>query len=642
MIRRWLREFAAILKGRTMGDHIPLLLEQAMRAVRRDQEAEDADNGTAGGPGPCKKRRILNMIAIARMRLQDLANDDGMDGLNQHQIREDLAEALRDLDRGAYTFYKLTAKLGAHGLEQARSAVRTALESTIQGDLDWVAPSWGEVIGCYVHPADVVALEEAAEEAPAQPSGGTDEHLDLLTRNLGAVAHFLGEGREQLRQFLAAVLVWRQANHGMARWWRLLRWLLCLDMVIVDMRKKGEATASRATVSEPVGEENKTTNKCRPLADYVRFETKGGLALLYEPHPLDKWIANVDPTTGDALTAVESEDFQRYLQGHKVRRLLAEGKKVHKKGSSGMGGIRPTAKLRHDPKKVAKDKKKEKKKKKQEKTKKTEKHDTMEVADLSEDNNTQQDETAARSPDQEDVDWGDSDMDTEPQALPTSSKDVGGGHVGIDDDSVISTVGARSRAECRVGGQVLAFFPRDHLFENFEIDALRFDERGPKLAKKRSLIPTWKIRPGDIVFVNSGKDKKSTGEVLMVDHRRNMVKVKGLNLRKVLDDEGSPKFIEKKIHYSNCALIDPAAGRPTRVGLTFTEDGDAIRISHLTGHIIPWPDLPKHMQKRDEDQVEGPKDTPPEVALRKTYDYHADKEALRLARLAMTKYNYNR
>ena len=104
-----------------------------------------------------------------------------------------------------------------------------------------------------------------------------------------------------------------------------------------------------------------------------------------------------------------------------------------------MGGIRPTAKLRHDPKKVAKDKKKEKKKKKQEKTKKTEKHDTMEVADLSEDNNTQQDETAARSPDQEDVDWGDSDMDTEPQALPTSSKDVGGGHVGIDDDSVISS-----------------------------------------------------------------------------------------------------------------------------------------------------------------------------------------------------------
>ena len=30
----------------------------------------------------------------------------------------------------------------------------------------------------------------------------------------------------------------------------------------------------------------------------------------------------------------------------------------------------------------------------------------------------------------------------------------------------------------------------------------------------------------------SGKYKKSTGEVLMVDHRRNMLKVKGANLRK--------------------------------------------------------------------------------------------------------------
>mmetsp|Transcript_32900 Transcript_32900/g.61660 ORF Transcript_32900/g.61660 Transcript_32900/m.61660 type:complete len:199 (-) Transcript_32900:99-695(-) len=174
------------------------------------------------------------------------------------------------------------------------------------------------------------------------------------------------------------------------------------------------------------------------------------------------------------------------------------------------------------------------------------------------------------------------------------------------------------------------------------LDAMRFDQRGPKLVKQRNLIRTWKIRPGDVVFVNSGKEKGSSGEVLMVDHRRNMLKVKGLNKRKVLDDDGNPKFIEKKIHYSNCALVDPTQGRPTRVGLTFTEDGDAIRISHLTGHIIPWPDVPKHLQPRDEAQVEGPKDTPPETALRKTYDYHADKEALRLARLAMTKYNYNR
>merc|ERR1712113_1095581 len=113
---------------------------------------------------------------------------------------------------------------------------------------------------------------------------------------------------------------------------------------------------------------------------------------------------------------------------------------------------------------------------------------------------------------------------------------------------------------------------------------------------------------GDVVYVNSGKDKGSTGEVLMTDFRRNMLKVKGCNLRKVMDDNGNYKFIEKKIHYSNCALIDPTEGKPTRVGLTFTEGGDALRISHRSGKVIPWPDVPKHLQQRDDiEHVEGPK-----------------------------------
>ncbi|CAJ1348050.1 unnamed protein product [Effrenium voratum] len=182
----------------------------------------------------------------------------------------------------------------------------------------------------------------------------------------------------------------------------------------------------------------------------------------------------------------------------------------------------------------------------------------------------------------------------------------------------------------RLGHALPSFLPR--------FNALRFAERGPKVVKPRLMIRTWKIRPGDLVYVSSGIDKANVGEVLMIDPRRNMLKVKGVNKRKVLDDDGNPKFIEKKIHYSNVALMDPAAGRPTRVGLTFTEDGEAIRISKLSGHIIPWPDPPKHMQKEEEHE-EGPKDTPPEIALRKTYDYHEDKDAMRLARLTMTKYN---
>eukprot|EP00435_Cladocopium_sp_Y103_P073450 s462_g43.t1 len=173
------------------------------------------------------------------------------------------------------------------------------------------------------------------------------------------------------------------------------------------------------------------------------------------------------------------------------------------------------------------------------------------------------------------------------------------------------------------------------------INALRFAERGPKLVKPKHMIRTWKIRPGDLVYVNSGNDRGSTGEVLMIDPRRNMLKVKGMNKRKVADEEGNEKFIEKKmlcyhqlsltvsvvhswnvtccgvgrIHYSNVALVDPTLARPTRVGLTFTEDGDAIRISKATGHVIPWPDPPKYLTVEEEHE-EGPKDTPPEDAKR--------------------------
>ena len=52
------------------------------------------------------------------------------------------------------------------------------------------------------------------------------------------------------------------------------------------------------------------------------------------------------------------------------------------------------------------------------------------------------------------------------------------------------------------------------------------------LSLLRHTIRTWKIRPGDLVYVNSGNDRGSSGEVLMIDPRRNMLKVKGMNKRK--------------------------------------------------------------------------------------------------------------
>ena len=115
MVRRWLRQLAALLNSHPMGDTIPLLLEETMQVVGTCTEDDRwRDNGTIGGPGLCKKRRILNYLYIARIRLQDLCDDEGVDGYNQHQLYEDLKTALDDLHRGQLQFEQAVGGTSAH------------------------------------------------------------------------------------------------------------------------------------------------------------------------------------------------------------------------------------------------------------------------------------------------------------------------------------------------------------------------------------------------------------------------------------------------------------------------------------------------------------------------------------------------
>ena len=118
---------------------------------------------------------------------------------------------------------------GSHGLEQAITAVQTAMAATTEGDLDWVSESWSQVVDTlvqeaeelldeeglldYVHPADVVALEEGGQEAPPPLQGGPQDQVDTLLRNVKAVMNFVPVGGAQVRQLLAAILVWKQ-QHG--------------------------------------------------------------------------------------------------------------------------------------------------------------------------------------------------------------------------------------------------------------------------------------------------------------------------------------------------------------------------------------------------------------------------------------------
>ena len=101
-----------------------------------------------------------------------------------------------------------------------------------------------------------------------------------------------------------------------------------------------------------------------------------------------------------------------------------------------------------------------------------------------------------------------------------------------------------------------------------------------------------KVRKGDDVMVLAGRDKGKKGSVLRVLREENRVVVQGVNVvkRHTKPSAASPGGIverEAPIHVSNVAHIDPADGKPTRVGFKFLEDGNRkVRFAKRSGEVI--------------------------------------------------------
>lgn len=99
------------------------------------------------------------------------------------------------------------------------------------------------------------------------------------------------------------------------------------------------------------------------------------------------------------------------------------------------------------------------------------------------------------------------------------------------------------------------------------------------------------VKKGDTVYVNAGNDKGKTGKVLEVITSKDRVIVEGVNIvskhtkpnAKV--PQGGIIKQEAGIHISNVQLIDPASGKPTRVGHKFV-DGKKIRYAKKSGEEI--------------------------------------------------------
>ena len=96
-----------------------------------------------------------------------------------------------------------------------------------------------------------------------------------------------------------------------------------------------------------------------------------------------------------------------------------------------------------------------------------------------------------------------------------------------------------------------------------------------------------KIHSWDLVQVISGKDKGKQGKVISVFLKEERVLVEGVNIvKKAIKKQGMTpgRFVEleKSVHVSNVAVLDPETKKPTRIGFSF-EGSKKIRISKKSG-----------------------------------------------------------
>ena len=101
-----------------------------------------------------------------------------------------------------------------------------------------------------------------------------------------------------------------------------------------------------------------------------------------------------------------------------------------------------------------------------------------------------------------------------------------------------------------------------------------------------------RIKKGDTVLVTTGADRGKTGEVLRVIPKDERAVVQGVNIAKKhtkpkgMGQPGGIVEAEATIHISNLKLVDPATGKPTKVGFRVLDGGRKVRVAKATGAVI--------------------------------------------------------
>ena len=100
-----------------------------------------------------------------------------------------------------------------------------------------------------------------------------------------------------------------------------------------------------------------------------------------------------------------------------------------------------------------------------------------------------------------------------------------------------------------------------------------------------------RIKKGDQVVVNAGKDKGKQGDVVRVDGDR--VVVSNVNVVKRHTKPNPQAGVaggvverEASIHISNVNVLNPASGKGERVGFKVLEDGRKLRVFRSSGEAL--------------------------------------------------------
>ena len=100
------------------------------------------------------------------------------------------------------------------------------------------------------------------------------------------------------------------------------------------------------------------------------------------------------------------------------------------------------------------------------------------------------------------------------------------------------------------------------------------------------------IKKGDTVAVIAGEAKGQKGRVLEVDREKNRALVEGINMvskhtkPNAKAPQGGILKKEAPVHISNLMVVDPASGKPTRVGRRLNENNKLVRYSKKSGEEI--------------------------------------------------------